>query len=69
MFLILQKVAATIGWTVLGVLLLYGGIRLYDYLDPIDYKAEIRQGNVAAGIKLATVVAALAAIIVAVLVT
>lgn len=65
---ILQTLAATVGWTFVGVLLLYGGIQLYDLLDPIDYRAEIRKGNVAAGIKLAALVLGLAAIIVAVLV-
>ncbi|ERN40576.1 protein containing domain of unknown function (DUF350) [Rubidibacter lacunae KORDI 51-2] len=66
---VLARVAATIGWTAVGVVLLYGGVRLYDYLDPIDYSAEIRKGNLAAGLKLSALVLGLTAIIIAVLIT
>lgn len=69
MLAVLQTVGATFGWTVIGVVLLYGGIRLYDFLDPIDYRTEIRKGNIAAGIKLAALVLGLTAIIVTVLLT
>ncbi len=61
---IIGRVAASIGWTVVSVLLFYGGQRLYDYLDPIDYREEIKKGNVAAGIKMAAVTIALAAIVI-----
>ena len=64
----LKTLAATVGWTFVGVILLYAGIQLYDRLDPIDYRAEIRKGNVAAGIKLAALVLGLTAIIVTVLI-
>ncbi len=67
--LILQLVAETVGWAFVGVLLLYGGVRLFDLLDPIDYREEIRKGNVAAGMILASLVIAIAAIIVAVILT
>ncbi len=67
--IVLQTVAATAGWTFVGVLLLYMGIRLYDLLDPIDYQSEIRKGNIAAGIKLAALVLGLTAIIVSVLIS
>ncbi len=61
---ILGRVAASVGWTVVSVLIFYGGARLYDLLDPIDYRAEIERGNVAAGIKMAAVTLALAAIVI-----
>jgi len=61
---ILGRVAASIGWTLISVLLFYGGQRLYDLLDPIDYREEVRKGNVAAGIQLAAVTIALAAIVI-----
>lgn len=61
---ILGRVAASIGWTLVSVLLFYGGQRLYDLLDPIDYREEVRKGNVAAGIQLAAVTIALAAIVI-----
>jgi len=65
---VIERVLATIGWTIVGVVLLYGGVQLYDYLDPIDYRSEIRKGNLAAGIKLAAIALGLTAIIVTVLV-
>jgi uncharacterized membrane protein YjfL (UPF0719 family) len=63
------RVAATIGWTLVGVLIFYAGTRLYDLLDPIDYATAIKQGNVAAAIKLGAVTLGLAAIVVAAIVT
>lgn len=65
---VLQTIGATIGWTFIGVVLLYGGVRFYDLLDPIDYRTEIRKGNIAAGIKLAALIVGLTAIIVTVLI-
>lgn len=65
----LQKVAETIGWTTVGIVLLYGGIRLFDLLDPIDYREEIRKGNPAAGIIVAAVIAAITAIVVTVIIS
>ena len=67
--LLLQKIAETFGWTVVGVLLFYGGVRLYDFLDPIDYREEVKRGNVAAGILISAIIIALAAIVITVLVT
>jgi uncharacterized membrane protein YjfL (UPF0719 family) len=63
----LTKLAATAGWTLFSTLLLFVALRLYDFIDPIDYAQEIRKGNLAAGIKLGAVVIALAAIIVGVI--
>ena len=64
---IIEAVFSTVGWTILGVLLFYGGVRFYDLLDPIDYQAEIRRGNVAAGVLIGCVILSLAAIIIAVI--
>ena len=58
------RVAASVGWTLVSVLIFYGGARLYDLLDPIDYREEIKRGNVAAAIQLAAVTIALAAIVI-----
>jgi uncharacterized membrane protein YjfL (UPF0719 family) len=66
---ILIPVGLTIGWTLLGIILLYSGVRLYDVLDPIDYRAEIRKGNIAAGLIIATIILAITAIIVSVIIT
>lgn len=58
------RLAASLGWTIFSVLLFYGGARLYDMLDPIDYREEIKKGNVAAAIQLGAVTIALAAIVI-----
>lgn len=65
---VILQVLASIGWGVVGVLIFYMGVQLYDKLDPIDYRVEIERGNVAAAIKLAAVILGLAAITVAVIV-
>lgn len=63
------RVLASIGWTFLGVVIFYFGTRFFDKLDPIDYKAEIEKGNVAAAIKFAAAMIGIAAIIVAAIAT
>lgn len=63
----LLKLAETTGWAVFAVVIFYGCLRLFDTLDPIDYRAEIRDGNLAAGVIMAAMVIAIAAIIIAVL--
>ena len=66
---IVQAVVASVGWTFLAVVLLYAGFRLFDLLDPIDYQHEIRNGNIAAGIIVASIILSLAAIVVTVILT
>ncbi|WP_041698540.1 DUF350 domain-containing protein [Thalassoporum mexicanum] len=66
---VVAKVGATIGWSVLGVVLLYGAVWLFDLIDPIDYQAEIKGGNMAAGLTQMAVVLAMAAIIISVIIT
>ncbi|MCP9927510.1 DUF350 domain-containing protein [Cyanobium sp. CH-040] len=65
----LTQLLLTIGWTVVGVLLIYGGTWLFDLLAPIDYRSEIRRGNVAAGLVVAAVILGVAAVVVSVLLT
>lgn len=62
------RVLSTIGWAFLGVALLYGGVRLYDFVDPIDYQQEVKNGNMAAAVIVSALTLALAAIIVSVIV-
>jgi len=66
---VVERVLATIGWSLLGVILLYLCVRLFDRLDPIDYRNEVLKGNVAAGIIVSALIAAMAAIIISVIVT
>ena len=63
----LLQVLLTIGWSFLGVILIYAGVQLFDALSPTDYRAEIRKGNVAAGLVMGAVILAIAAVVVAVL--
>ncbi|EKQ69663.1 protein of unknown function DUF350 [Leptolyngbyaceae cyanobacterium JSC-12] len=65
----LQKLAETTAWSVVGVVLLFGSLWLFDKLDPIDFRQEIRDGNLAAGVIVAAVVLAIAAIVVTILLT
>ena len=67
--LVVESIAATIGWTVLGILLLYFGVRLFDKIDPINYRQAVRDGNIAAGITVGAVILAIAGIIIATIVT
>jgi uncharacterized membrane protein YjfL (UPF0719 family) len=63
----LLQVLLTIGWSFLGVILIYAGVQLFDALSPTDYRAEIRKGNVAAGLVMGAVILAIAAVVVAVM--
>lgn len=65
----LTQLLLTVGWTVIGVLLIYGGTWLFDRVTPLDYRNEIRKGNVAAGVVVAAVILGVAAVVVAVLVS
>jgi uncharacterized membrane protein YjfL (UPF0719 family) len=64
-----MKVIESLGWTLFGIVLLYGAVWLFDRLDPINYREEIRNGNVAAGMIVAAIILGIAAIIVSVIVT
>jgi uncharacterized membrane protein YjfL (UPF0719 family) len=65
----LLQMLLMVGWTFLGIILIYFGLLLFDRLSPIDYRAEIRRGNIAAGVVLGAVILAIAAVVVAVLST
>ncbi|MFL0789150.1 MAG: DUF350 domain-containing protein [Prochlorococcus sp.] len=65
---VLEQLLLTVFWTIVGVLLILGGTWLFDRLTPIDYRAEIRKGNTAAGVVVAAIIVAVGAVVVAVLV-
>lgn len=65
----LTQLLLTIGWTFIGVLLIYSRTWLFDRLTPLDYRSEIRKGNVAAGLVVAAVILGVAAVVVAMLVS
>lgn len=58
-----------IGWAAFSVVLIFGGTALFDALTPIDYRAEIRKGNIAAGLVVAAVILAISAVVVSLLVS
>lgn len=66
---LVTQVLLTIGWSFISVLLILGGTWLFDRLTPIDYRAEVRKGNVAAGLVVAAVVISITAIVVTVVIT
>ena len=57
------EVASSIFWAVLGVILLVGAFKLWDFADPIDYRREIEKGNAAAGVVMAGVMVGMSIII------
>ena len=63
------QLALTFGWAFVGVMLILAGTWMFDRLPPIDYRAEIRKGNVAAGLTVASVVLSITAVVVSVVLT
>ena len=63
------QLALTFGWAFVGAMLILAGTWLFDRLTPIDYRAEIRKGNVAAGLVVASVVLSITAVVVSVVLT
>lgn len=59
----ISEVASSIFWAVLGVILLVGAFKLWDFADPIDYRREIEKGNAAAGVVMAGVMVGMSIII------
>jgi len=60
-----QSVGISAGWTVVGVLLLFGSTVLFDRITPLNYRQEIRNGNVAAAVVIAAIILSMGAIVVA----
>ena len=52
-----------------SVVLIFGATALFDLLTPIDYRAEIRKGNIAAGFVVAAVIISISGVVVTLLVT
>ena len=66
---VVQAIGSSIAWTILGILLLYFGVRLFDSIDPINYRQAVRDGNIAAGITVGAVILAIAGIVIATIIT
>ena len=66
---LVTQVMLTIGWSFISVLLILGATWLFDRLTPIDYRGEIRKGNVAAGLVVSAVILSITAVVVTVVLT
>jgi len=66
---LVTQVMLTIGWSFISVLLILGATWLFDRLTPIDYRTEIRKGNVAAGMVVSAVILSITAVVVTVVLT
>jgi uncharacterized membrane protein YjfL (UPF0719 family) len=64
---LLNETGVVLWWTLVGVVAFIAGSWLFDKLDPINYKAEIEKGNIAAAIKMSAVLLGLAGIIIMVI--
>jgi uncharacterized membrane protein YjfL (UPF0719 family) len=51
-------------WAVVGVIAFALGAWIFDKLDPINYKVQIENGNIAAAIKFSAVLLGLAGIVI-----
>lgn len=63
-----EQVISTILWALLGLVLMFLGYKIFDWINPIDLDKEIEKGNVAAGVVVAGIFIAIAWIIAAVVV-
>jgi uncharacterized membrane protein YjfL (UPF0719 family) len=64
---LLTETGTVLWWTLVGVVAFIAGAWLFDKLDPIDYRAQIEKGNIAAAIKMSAVLLGLAGIIIMVI--
>jgi putative membrane protein len=59
-----QIIALNFGYAALGVALMFASYRLIDRLTPeVDFPSELRKGNVAVGIVIASIFIAIAIIV------
>jgi putative membrane protein len=59
-----QIIALNLGYAALGVALMFASYRLIDRLTPeVDFPSELRKGNVAVGIVIASIFIAIAIIV------
>ena len=61
------QLVLSLQWTIAGILLIVGDVWMFDRLTPLDYRGEIRRGNVAAGLVVGAVVLAVTAVVVTVI--
>ncbi|MEM1369206.1 MAG: DUF350 domain-containing protein [Cyanobacteria bacterium P01_H01_bin.15] len=69
MMAISNAIAETAFWAFIGTLIVYSGYRFFDKISPINFRQEIMNGNIAAGIVIGSLIISLTALVVAVLIT
>ncbi len=60
---ILTNVGSVVFWALIGVVLLVAAYHLIDRIEPVDFQAEIRRGNVAAAVVVGAMIIGIALII------
>ncbi len=60
---VVSSIFSSIVWALVGVFLLILAVRIFDALDPIPYREEVRRGNVAAGIVLGALIIGMSIIV------
>lgn len=59
----LSNIGAVVFWALLGMFLLLIADHIIDRIDPIDFDAEIKKGNIAAAIVMAALIIGVAIVI------
>ena len=59
----LEQILSTLVWALIGLVLMFLGYKVFDWINPIDLDKEIERGNVAAGVVVAGIFVAVAWII------
>lgn len=60
---VLSSILSSVVWALVGVLLLIVAVRIFDFIDPVPYREEVRRGNVAAGVVMGALLIGMAIII------
>lgn len=60
---VISSILSSIVWAIVGVLLLIFAVRIFDWIDPVPYRAEVQKGNVAAGVVLGALIVGMAIIV------
>lgn len=60
---VISSILSSIVWAIVGVLLLIFAVRVFDWIDPVPYREEVKKGNVAAGVVLGALIVGMAIIV------
>lgn len=60
---VISSILSSFVWAIVGVLLLLLAVRIFDWIDPIPYREEVKKGNIAAGIVLGALIVGMSVIV------